>query len=574
MFQQPGYIENVSEKLSEVLADIGVDERIVLKRRRSWLLGESVMNRSLQLQDLKVTHYYLGSQPEGTTTLGLSSDYDLLICNNNYNIIQDWKDWQPGMVNLLKIQDATVSPGYCLLQRLRNDAPLPCNFVPDVYFVKDRTGRILLWNGKPYLLVASFLGEGVRHGPAFAQQRRPATPDNDFVLAFHCKTWPLQARQWLDQQGVGQWPSDDMRRYCSNTGCFVVGVGSKGSENEETEWRISTSLAERCLMLNLNITQIRCYVLMKMILKTYIKPQFEDTISSYMCKTVLFHCIANKYSDIWRENNLIICLSLQLLVLHNFILHENCPHFLLPDNNLMRAKISTEIKPSILDILQYVINSEGTALLGIKCDDLGSRLQLKFNNLRSLKTGNIISAILLKTTAQSVFVSIQHCVIRNNDNGATIRNLLKFIFDLVSSSNQCQGFDRTACRLLAPWFCTTLGSVLASLNIQQFHGISPEALTWISLGLNTDVASSKLKLASMYFCIGDYHRTETALRDIEGKYDQNIVQPVCNCHFSQQGYINVRGFNEISDTHIEEALQHTAAFCVTFLTSEIKLYSS
>jgi D-arabinose 5-phosphate isomerase GutQ len=51
-----------------------------------------------------------------------------------------------------------------------------------------------------------------------------------------------------------------MIQYCSNTRCFVVGVGKTGSVNEAFEWRISTSFAERCLMFNLNSTQIRCYV--------------------------------------------------------------------------------------------------------------------------------------------------------------------------------------------------------------------------------------------------------------------------------------------------------------------------
>ncbi|XP_053405309.1 uncharacterized protein LOC128558940 [Mercenaria mercenaria] len=369
MFQAPDYTETVSVRLSEVLADIGVDERIVLKRRRTCLLNELMNNSVFQLQDRKYTTYYLGSQSEGTTTLGLESDTDCLICKNNFNIVQDWSGWQPGVHNLLMIQDDTVSPGYCLLQRLRDDAPLPHNDVPNEHF----TGRILVSNTiMSESLRANYLRSGgVHNGPAFTQLGQPGIAEVDYVPAFPCKTWPLQARQWLNQQGVGQWPSDDIKRYCSNTGCFVVGVGSKQSENEEIEWRISTSLAERCLMFNLNITQIRCYVLMKMLLKTYIKSHYEGTISSFMCKTVLFKLIANTQSSFWRENNLLVCLSFCLFVLYTSTLIENCPHFIIPGNNLMAGHIAYESKPHILEILQNIINSEGTALLGIECDDLG-----------------------------------------------------------------------------------------------------------------------------------------------------------------------------------------------------------
>ncbi|XP_045156674.2 uncharacterized protein LOC123523107 [Mercenaria mercenaria] len=573
MFQAPDYTETVSVRLSEVLADIGVDERIVLKRRRTLLLIESMENSALQLQDNKLTSYFLGSQSEGTTTLGLESDTDCLVCQNDFKIVQDWSDWQPGVLNLLMIQDDTVSPGYCLLQRLRDHAPLPYNDAPIGHFFQDKTGRILLSNtimSETLTAAADYLTGGVNSGPVYTTFGQPGVTETDFVAAFPCKTWPLQARPWLNQQGAGQRPSDDMKKFCSNTGCFVVGVGSKGSENEELEWRISTSLAERCLMFNLNITQIRCYVLMKMILKSYIKPHYKGTISSFMCKTVLFKLIANTQSSFWREKNLHVCLSFCLFVLYTSTLNENCPHSIIPGNNLMAGHIAYESKPHILEILQNIINSEGTALLGIECDDLGERLRLKFNNLSLFKTIDIVSGHLLRQTAWMIVGSIKVylCYISNSSYKVDIQILLKYIFKLITISNHCQGLEKTACSLLAPCFCTTLGSVLASLNIQQYNGISAEALYWISLGVNTDVASSKLKLASMFYCIGDYHRTEIVLRDIEGRYDQNIVEPVCQCYdFESQA--QKRGFNAISDNNNEAAVQYATASCIIFLLCEI-----
>ncbi|XP_045194229.2 uncharacterized protein LOC123549857 [Mercenaria mercenaria] len=175
------------------------------------------------------------------------------------------------------------------------------------------------------------------------------------------------------------WPTQKMKRYCENTGCLIVPVSSKSSQYEELEWRISTSLAERCLMFNLNITQMRCYILMKMILKTFITPQCNGALSSFMCKTVLLHCIQSTHSNNWRPPNLLACLTCCLTVLEKFVRQINCPHFIIPENNLMAGRISPYNKHKILEILRNIIRSEGSVLLEIPIDNIGTRLQVKMN---------------------------------------------------------------------------------------------------------------------------------------------------------------------------------------------------
>jgi hypothetical protein len=192
------------------------------------------------------------------------SDTDTIFCINMYHVIQDWSDWQPGVINLLMIQDRSVSPGYYRLQVLRPDFPLPIRRYksdPSLCTVcrRDRHGSVLLKDSSASHIMHSGPHERLeRHGPAFTKIN--IANEYDGAIALPCTTWPLQARQWMHQQSVSQWPSDEIKQYCCRTGCFLVGVGQHGSENEEFEWRISTSLAERCLMYNLNITQIRCYV--------------------------------------------------------------------------------------------------------------------------------------------------------------------------------------------------------------------------------------------------------------------------------------------------------------------------
>jgi hypothetical protein len=40
-------------------------------------------------------------------------------------VVQDLGEWEYGKRNLLMIQDENVSPGHCLLQMLKDNAPLP-----------------------------------------------------------------------------------------------------------------------------------------------------------------------------------------------------------------------------------------------------------------------------------------------------------------------------------------------------------------------------------------------------------------------------------------------------------------
>ncbi|XP_060595741.1 ATP-dependent RNA helicase DDX55-like, partial [Ruditapes philippinarum] len=166
------------------------------------------------------------SQIEGTTTPGLRSDTDYLISKNKFNVIQDWSEWEYGKHNLLMIQDEYVSPGYCLLQILRDDAPLPYIDVVNDNFYRDRMGRILLKN-----TIFNFLGNNalMRHGPAYSQQDVPGVNDYDYVPAFPSRLYPVQAGHWLWQHREEHWPTTDMIQYCKNTGCFVVGVGKTGS---------------------------------------------------------------------------------------------------------------------------------------------------------------------------------------------------------------------------------------------------------------------------------------------------------------------------------------------------------
>ncbi|XP_053389770.1 uncharacterized protein LOC128552739 [Mercenaria mercenaria] len=585
MSRDPAYFRTISVKLSEVLDDIGVNEKTVLKKRRMILLSETIGKIELLLFDKCVTNYYFGSQSEGSTTIGLESDMDLVNCSHFVHVIKDWSEWQHGMINLLMIRDETTSPGYCLLQVLRKDEPLPL-YLPEhlsesadifrCYTV--RGGRTLMKPASFNIDVDAFGVTNVKNGPANTVKLAGFT-ECDLVTAFPCKSWPVEAQAWLVRQGIGRWPTEEMKTYCEKTGCFVVPVSSKSSQCEDLEWRISTSMAERYLMFSLNITQIRCYILMKMILKVFINPQCNGVLSSFMCKTALLHCIQCTYSNSWQPPNLLACLTFCLIMLENFVRQMNCPHFIIPKNNLMAGRISPREKHKILEILQNFIQTEGRALLAIPIDKLGTRLQVKMNMyvafnyywspalIYEINSGDFLMHVSTAINANHLLFLER---ITDERSGDVQEMLSDFTFKLMNAYREigCNSLEKSALKLMIPLLYTSLGSAVASSEIYADGVISRKALTCFSIGLNSDVSSGRLKFASAMYCLGDMIKTEIVLRNTEGLYDLNIVEPVCKC-FVSRTVPTRHGFKYKSSTGNEELLRRTIAFCIRFTRHEI-----
>jgi hypothetical protein len=231
MFEPPDHYHNLSLRLSHVLDEIGVNQEVVMKRRRGWMLTETISNIDNKLKNNGSTICYFGSQTEGSTTIRLNSDIDFLTCKHVTRLIQDWSDWDQDddKLQLLMIQDVTTSPGYCLLQLVYPNEPLPMKDFQHRHFSTDRKGRVLLRHS----MNLGYMQDGrIIHCPAEVIH---GFNDGDFVLVLHCLSWPKEADPWLQQQYESGWPTEHMKRYSVKQGCFVVPVDSKTGVYPELE---------------------------------------------------------------------------------------------------------------------------------------------------------------------------------------------------------------------------------------------------------------------------------------------------------------------------------------------------
>ena len=113
-----------------------------------------------------------------------------------------------------------------------------------------------------------------------------------------------------------------------------------------------------------------------------------------------------------------------------------------------------------------------------------------------------------------------------------------------------------------------VASITSSRCIESGQPL-PEDI-WLLYGesLNTDVASSKLKLASMHYCQGELMRAASVLQEVEFDLDDSI-QHVCGCkrpvvrdNLSEK----FCKYTVLNDS--QEKLTKKVAFCVIFLREE------
>jgi tetratricopeptide (TPR) repeat protein len=144
----------------------------------------------------------------------------------------------------------------------------------------------------------------------------------------------------------------------------------------------------------------------------------------------------------------------------------------------------------------------------------------------------------------------------------------KYVSKLMTFRDNGHRSQHVAFKFLAPFIFTTYGSTLASSKIGENNQVSPEALVWLSAGLNSDISSSRLKLASVFYSTGDMEKAELILRHTEQQYYSNPVLPICSC-WAEPRPIVTREFERVCVEQSEGYIKQLTAFCVRFIQKEI-----
>ncbi|XP_070562138.1 cyclic GMP-AMP synthase-like receptor 2 [Ptychodera flava] len=169
----------------------------------------------------------------------------------------------------------------------------------------------------------------------------------DVALVLSCIAWPSEAQEWISR--ARQWPSSDIVQRIVREGCHVVPKAYPGEEDDdELQWRLSFSLAERTLANTFMPWQRTTYLVLKKLWRRYLKE--PKVISSYHLKTTMFWVSEKITPNQWQENNIGRFYLAALSTLIEFLTNRKLPNFFLPDNNMI-GHVPNEDVQTILEKL-------------------------------------------------------------------------------------------------------------------------------------------------------------------------------------------------------------------------------
>ncbi|KAH3875756.1 hypothetical protein DPMN_039032 [Dreissena polymorpha] len=299
----------------------------IRQKRRECYTERSRINTA----HLSFDYFTVGSKAEGLTR-SFESDYDDLCVIRSVICLEAGCDviQIPESKSVFRMDTKICYPGHCILLLERG---LPFPFL----LTMCDNGKVLL-SSDAVLNYLRILSQCLQ-GPILNERAGPSLPmtfgpvNHDRVLAFRCHC-PSILQRWASRSR--HWPPFNIVEKVVSMGAFVTPVGFKESENKHNEWRICFNTGETELMINLNDTQIKLYVLLKMIGKDILKPRHKE-ITSYMLKNIVLWLAEKNPQSMFHEKSLFFWMHESLQELRTALSEKQLPYYMIPKRNLMAA---------------------------------------------------------------------------------------------------------------------------------------------------------------------------------------------------------------------------------------------
>ncbi|XP_052790130.1 uncharacterized protein LOC128224353 [Mya arenaria] len=554
----------MSLRLSRVLRDIGVTKQMVARRRRTYSIHEKMMNVITYIDNDRwiKNAFVFGSQSEGTTTLGMKSDRDILQCMNDFSVIIDWADWEPGKRCLLVIKNDRSPPQHCCIQIVKRDCPLPetLNNVNAKWDVEETMdGRVLLKNTFIDSVIKQNFGRLFRkQGPS-----RSNSKDLDYINAFRYNGPLFECNFLFTRPKPGHWPRPEILTKARHCKTFLVPQGHAESDQSKLEWRFSTSLIERLLMFDLNILKIQVYTFLKILRKSFFKPLVGDRLSTFHFKTAFLFTLEAYPPEIWQERNLLQCVINCLKTLQRWFNLRHCPHYTISGVDLFVGKLrkwefsllSTVLSDMIDNIMDYVSQ--------IVMDQIGERIVDKSRAV-STRYQNTLATVIYCFSANivDIFDIYLYSTTKRNNISKT-KNIIIKIQEILNESD-----IRSELQHAVKWMYQYIATMAASACLHWNQPIPPDIYRLYEASLDSDLTSSRLKLASMMYCSGQYERAELVLAYTEGLLHADVWQ-FSRCPGRSLPEPSERFLQKAYEIPVLEVLKRHVACSVVFNSLEV-----
>ncbi|KAL3891219.1 hypothetical protein ACJMK2_003482 [Sinanodonta woodiana] len=564
----------LSKRVSSILDVVGYSQEDRNRRLRCVTGWEFFCNIGNLFKPGRILKKYMfGSRGEGSTGPGLVSDQDILGESDKIRVVTDISDCQPDKLNCLMVYDEGTHPGYVKLQMvdiLPDGTPDPKSF-----------GRTVISNKFfPSIFPDEF------SGPAVSTKHKIEELSRDYVTVLRCERWPNEAQEWFQRHRRHGWPKshdvEKARRDC----CFATGVGHPQSDAKNFEWRLSFSFTERAITRSFDDTAMKVYILLKMIKVTYIKPFFRgDVFPSYYCKACMLWMKEKTPPELWRTENLLYCLHLCIRQLYEWVNNGCCPDYFIVTNNIYDRKIYGPAKTKLSKILGKLLSKDCRKMLfKLKCCNLGQLLQQDFSNVDIIRNSKLIDrnvTLEILVDYQTYIEEAAKCRIE------MLRYIPQNITNLTSCIRQIKHYMQDApptLRIDAHHVLLSLlsraGFCIVSECKENIQSLSQEDVDYrktlatkcLSLGINTDATSVRLKLCALGTMFGNYNFTETRLQEIGDHRMRYIYSCKTNNSYTLKCNMafNLNKFKTEKDS-TNDLLQNQTSFSVIYLPSEISI---
>ncbi|XP_071150194.1 uncharacterized protein [Mytilus edulis] len=294
---------------------------------------------------------YSGSKAEGLDLKG--SDLDVMFIDTNYKVYESETEViLDGLTIPLIMNTEETQPCFTQLRLLNFHRPHQ-NF--KYMWQKSHLGYML--SSEEYKqvnlpLLPSLYRWGNKwriHGPCLSDNNEQL----DLAHCLKCDKWIFKAQPWIIRPRKA-WPLPEIISKIISFGVLFVPIGCKGSVNENLEWRISFSVAEKLLIFSFNHTQLFCYALLKILLKEIVEKHeyLKGLLCSYFLKTLLFWISEETDPNVWRPDNIIPCFMACLQRLMYCVRYSILLHYFIPDNNLFCSRFNVINKEKLETILK------------------------------------------------------------------------------------------------------------------------------------------------------------------------------------------------------------------------------
>ncbi|KAH3865822.1 hypothetical protein DPMN_028866 [Dreissena polymorpha] len=223
--------------------------------------------------------------------------------------------------------------GHCGLLLERRGTTI-LNQVNDA-FCDDGYGRERLSSD---LFVNNWSNEDLVEGEVRHERAGPSIPntmdgylhsDEVHALPYYC---PSILSKWASRPR--HWPPPEAVQRVVSLGAVLTPVGFKGSEHQHVEWRVCFNAGEMELISNLNATQTKLYVLLKMIKNDVLHPRKKE-VSSYTLKNIVLWMAENNPQASFHTKSILQWLHEALDVLRGALITLELPYYMIPERNLI-----------------------------------------------------------------------------------------------------------------------------------------------------------------------------------------------------------------------------------------------